>query len=307
MDEDVKKDITAHRTKQSTKPVAIHTTISKGSKRILDKLKADHDIHYNHAIDYALDYAFSKNSAQNVIDRNKFVNRPIHYTSTGIGPLDDILGGGFPLGSFVNIYGDYGVGKSTFLYPYLFESIKKHKHCVIFSNESLDIINNRIKWFGKSLTKYLTDSSITIQSGYEDFGDIITDVLENRYDVIIIDPVDMISGLFDGSVPTRDWTIYKNYIENKRGKRPKTSIFVSWDTPQTYDSANAHKYVAPILNNVCDTVLHLTKERPSENRHGPYTYFMDVAKYNYGKLDDTYRSIVNHENQKITLSETPFV
>src|SRR5687768_10329797 len=65
---------------------------------------------------------------------NRRINLPT--TSTGIAPLDRILGGGLPTPSMIVLAGEPGSGKTVLTLQMLFHAARQGKKCVYFTTLS---------------------------------------------------------------------------------------------------------------------------------------------------------------------------
>jgi circadian clock protein KaiC len=91
----------------------------------------------------------------------RFRRQPI---SSGIKPLDDLLGGGLDRGTTTLILGSAGTGKSTLAFQYARRMAAKGDHGMLFAfDETRGIMLARAKALGMDLEGYVKRGLITIQ------------------------------------------------------------------------------------------------------------------------------------------------
>lgn len=110
--------------------------------------------------------------------------------------LDELMGGGIPIGNSVLVTGASGTGKSTFCYQVTQQQAKEGKICyyVAFDQTKEDVIEN-----AKAVGINLNHKNIFIQT-YNELQDLVIDELielikESEVDFLVLDSIASISGI----------------------------------------------------------------------------------------------------------------
>ncbi|OYT58313.1 hypothetical protein B6U70_00935 [Euryarchaeota archaeon ex4484_162] len=116
---------------------------------------------------------------------------------TGIPGLDELIQGGFPRGSFINLAGGPGVGKTIFASQFLAEGIKNgEKGLFITVEQTADEISAQAKQFGWDFDKWENEGKLKIVSldpqrlfEIRALDELKILIENNRYDRIVIDSI----------------------------------------------------------------------------------------------------------------------
>jgi recombination protein RecA len=129
--------------------------------------------------------AVNKKFGEKVIGRAKdWDNIEIKRLSTGIKCLNEALGGGFPVGRIIELFGVYSSGKSLISMLTIAQAQKEGKSCIYF-----DVEDSFSEEFAKKLGVD-TDKLIIAQLGIgEKIMDLICKLLEAQPDLIVVDSV----------------------------------------------------------------------------------------------------------------------
>ena len=114
---------------------------------------------------------------------------------TGIPGLDDIMGGGIPMGNLVVLSGDPGSGKTIMCIEYLYEGVTKYGENGVYISleEPQDEIINEAKFFDWDLEKLVKDRKLAIITielyDFDKLRDTVEDIIERLgAKRIVIDP-----------------------------------------------------------------------------------------------------------------------
>lgn len=129
--------------------------------------------------------AINKKAGERVIGMGKdWGSLDIERLTTGVEVLDEALGGGFPVGRVIELYGPPSGGKSLISMLTIAQAQKEGKTCIYFDVE--DSFNDT---FAKSLGVD-TEKLVIAQLGIgEKIMDLICKLLEAQPDLIVVDSV----------------------------------------------------------------------------------------------------------------------
>jgi circadian clock protein KaiC len=84
--------------------------------------------------------------------------------SSGIKELDALIGGGIERGSSVLILGPAGTGKSTFVFQYVDEAVKRGEKAAMFIfDEELGLLFNRTRAMGFDFERMIADGQLVVE------------------------------------------------------------------------------------------------------------------------------------------------
>jgi KaiC domain protein len=147
--------------------------------------------------------------------------------SSGITGLDEMLGGGIPLGHIVVIIGDTGTGKTTLSLQYIYDGLCKGESAIYISieEEKESILATAIS-YGWDLKKYieggklkllkldLSDIKTTARQVKNDFPEMIKSSGATR---LVIDSITLFSMMFDNPIERRVRLVDLNKTIKKAG------------------------------------------------------------------------------------------
>lgn len=108
------------------------------------------------------------------------------YYKTGFDNVDWILGGGLPMGDWVEIYGEEGSGKTTFALQVVGNILRAHKDKVALYVDVENALD--INWVRKHVGEAIDRVEIIQPEYLESMSDAIRIVVEKGYvDIIVID------------------------------------------------------------------------------------------------------------------------
>jgi KaiC/GvpD/RAD55 family RecA-like ATPase len=95
------------------------------------------------------------------------VVKKIDKSSTGIGHLEELMGGPIPRSSSVLLLGDPGSGKSIFCYQFMYDELENGRHCTLLSYDVFpEDVQARMKEFGWEITSQLRKARLKIIDCY---------------------------------------------------------------------------------------------------------------------------------------------
>jgi KaiC domain protein len=147
--------------------------------------------------------------------------------SSGITGLDEMLGGGIPLGHIVVVIGDTGTGKTTLSLQYIYDGLCKGESAIYISieEEKESILATAIS-YGWDLKKYieggklkllkldLSDIKTTARQVKNDFPEMIKSSGATR---LVIDSITLFSMMFDNPIERRVRLVDLNKTIKKAG------------------------------------------------------------------------------------------
>lgn len=102
--------------------------------------------------------------------------------SAGIGPVDEVLGGGFVPGSVSLLAGQPGIGKSTLLLQVAYEASKKQKVLYVSGEESVQQVSLRARRLGAAHDNLSLASSTSAD-------DIAATIAGGDYQLVVVDSI----------------------------------------------------------------------------------------------------------------------
>jgi KaiC domain protein len=124
---------------------------------------------------------------------------------TGIGGLDEMLGGGIPKGHSIAVIGSFGTGKSTFAMQFIWEGLVNGEKCIFMSlEEDEESLIESAKAFGWDFSKYLDNNLLLLKLDPEDAkssverleGDIPELIKEFGASRVAIDSISLITMMY---------------------------------------------------------------------------------------------------------------
>jgi KaiC domain protein len=124
---------------------------------------------------------------------------------TGIGGLDEMLGGGIPKGHSIAVIGSFGTGKSTFAMQFIWEGLVNGEKCIFMSlEEDEESLIESAKAFGWDFSKYLDNNLLLLKLDPEDAkssverleGDIPEIIKEFGASRVAIDSISLITMMY---------------------------------------------------------------------------------------------------------------
>lgn len=117
-----------------------------------------------------------------IINNNLVTNKKPEFMRSGITDLDDILGGGIPMGYSILLSADPGAGKTTLATQISSYVSDTHKVLFVSNEESSDAIASRIDRLG--------GGNIDILASIDLYGDDLINIIkEGNYNLVIIDSI----------------------------------------------------------------------------------------------------------------------
>lgn len=102
--------------------------------------------------------------------------------SAGIGPVDEVLGGGFVPGSISLLAGQPGIGKSTLLLQVAYEASKQQKVLYVSGEESVQQVSLRARRLGAAHDNLSLASSTSTD-------DIAATIAGGEYQLVVVDSI----------------------------------------------------------------------------------------------------------------------
>ncbi len=198
-----------------------------------------------------------KKSSHSAVKISEVEYENYNRTSSGFDELDVVLGGGIVDGSLILVGGDPGIGKSTLLLQVANNISKSKKVLYVSGEESLSQIKLRAARVGAKKSDILLLSENEISS-------IITNVDENKPDVLIVDSIQ---------------TVYDEDISSAQGS-----------VSQVREITNKLMHIAKGRNIVVFIIGHVTK---SGTIAGPKVleHIVDTVLYFEGEKNNVFRLI----------------
>ena len=133
----------------------------------------------------ALINAINKKAGEKVIGRAKdWDNIEIKRLSTGLDVIDDALGGGFPVGRVIELYGPPAGGKSLISMLTIAQAQREGQSCIYF-----DVEDSFSPQFAKMLGVDVDNLIIASLGIGEQIMDLICKLLEAQPDLIVVDSI----------------------------------------------------------------------------------------------------------------------
>lgn len=197
-----------------------------------------------------------RGSAKTPVRLSSVDTRQQARTSTGIGELDRVLGGGIVTGSLVLVGGDPGIGKSTLLLQMCRNlSMQKVKTLYVSGEESLQQIRMRADRLGK----FEGDLDLLCET---DLGDIEQTVLKYQPKVVIIDSIQTMYSENASSAPGSVSQVREaTGILMQIAKKNDISIFIVGHVTKEGLVAGPR-----VLEHMVDTVLYFEGDRHASYR-----------------------------------------
>ncbi|HIA91813.1 TPA: DNA repair protein RadA [Candidatus Saccharibacteria bacterium] len=168
----------------------------------------------------------------------------------GIGPLDEVLGGGLVSGSVVLLAGEPGIGKSTILMQVSGLLSKQAKVLYISAEESAEQVSLRAKRLGYDNSEVLLAS--------ETSSDVIAETIAaGTYDVVIVDSIQTISvDRLQSSSGTASQITQSAQLLTRVAKRTDTTLIIVGHVTKEGTIAGPK-----LLEHLVDVVLNIEGDR----------------------------------------------
>jgi KaiC domain protein len=185
--------------------------------------------------------------------------------TTGITGLDQMLGGGIPVGHIVGLLGSPGTGKSTFALHFIYAGLQKEENCIFLSlEEREENIVKTASMFGWNLKPYIADKKLTLIRLSAMNVKATVNRLENdlpklftSFDVkrLVIDPITLYEMMYESEVDRREHLF--NFAEKLR----EHGITVVMTSESNSSNPFYSKY--GLLEYIADGVIMLRQVRQS--------------------------------------------
>ncbi len=132
---------------------------------------------------------------------------------TGVGGLDELLGGGIPKGHIAVVMGAFGTGKTTFGLQFINQGLASGEHCIFISlEEDTKSILKNAESFGWNLQKYFDENKLglyklepadaknTVTRIKSELPSFIKEFKATR---VVLDSVSLLNMLFDSEQERR--------------------------------------------------------------------------------------------------------
>ncbi|MFH0835958.1 MAG: ATPase domain-containing protein [Candidatus Micrarchaeota archaeon] len=157
-----------------------------------------------------IDFDAIRKSIQSELEKPEKKNQtPVPRASTGIPGLDEVLGGGFPVGSLVLLSGTAGSGKSTFGMQFLYDgALKGEPGVYVTLEEEPSKLTADLSLYGWDLKKMISEKKLLITKPaiykFTALLQTIEDALEKtRAKRLVIDSSTLLSMYFDKAFEVR--------------------------------------------------------------------------------------------------------
>lgn len=130
-----------------------------------------------------------------------------HRVSSGIEGLDEMLGGGFPMGHIIVVIGDSGTGKTTLVLQYMMDGLLKNEPGLYITiEEDKESLITTARAYGWDLEKYIKENKLALLK--LDLSDIKTTARRIKSELpeiirnfgtkrLVIDSITLFSIMFD--------------------------------------------------------------------------------------------------------------
>lgn len=191
-------------------------------------------------------------------------------SSTGIGELDRVLGGGLVAGSAILIGGDPGIGKSTLLLQTVVSLASRNLSCAYISGEeSVAQVSLRAKRLGLHSKNVLMASATSVR-------DILASIDKDPPDVVIIDSIQT---MFIDNIEAAPGTVSQVRAASheliKVAKKRGITLFLVGHVTKDGQIAGPR-----VLEHMVDTVLYFEGERSHQFR------ILRAVKNRFGGTDE---------------------
>lgn len=128
-----------------------------------------------------------------------FVDFAASNILSGVGQLDDLLGGGIPRGTSTLLIGPAGCGKSTVAIQYAAAAVERGEHASLFAfDEGLGTLFARSKGIGTDLTPYIEQKKLMVHQidpaelTPGEFAQLVRNEVESRNSKVVV--IDSLNG-----------------------------------------------------------------------------------------------------------------
>lgn len=159
--------------------------------------------------------------------RTRFRREPV---SSGLGELDELLGGGFDAGSTTLIQGQAGTGKSTLAVQYAAQLAAHGRRSHLFCfDETVGIVLDRAEKLGLALPRYVSEGLVAVQQidpaeiSPGEFADRVIRAVDSGSELIVIDTL---NGYLNAMPGERYLTTQLHELSTYLNQRGVLTIFV---------------------------------------------------------------------------------
>lgn len=155
---------------------------------------------------------------------------PLQQISSGLAPLDDMLGGGIDRGTSTVIMGPAGAGKSALSTQYVISAAQRGEKAAMFIfEETISSLLHRSSSLGFPLEKYMKQGLITLypvdpaQLQPGEFAQLVRDAVEDGVRVLVIDSL---NGYLNAVPEERFLLLHLHELLNYLGQHGVASVLV---------------------------------------------------------------------------------
>lgn len=215
---------------------------------------------------------------------NPVLNRRV---SSGVAGLDEMFGGGIPMGHIAVVIGSAGTGKTTLALQYIYDGLRKGESAIYISiEEGGESIVSTAASYGWDLEEYIKKEKLKLLN--LDFPDIKTTARRVKIEFpqligsfgasrLVIDPITHFSMIFDDPIERRIRLVDLNKAIKKAGI---TALYTS-----EVDMINPDHSKDGIIEYSADGILFLQQKEIANN----IKLVMQVIKMRRTMHDRSYR------------------